>query len=210
MPLRADFLVDAVSAPSGGAGDQLKLKVLVLGGSQGASFVNRIVCDWASQHLNEEKVALWHQSGESHYEKLKEQYAELIDGVKLEPFITDVLAAYQWADLVICRAGAMTVSEIIAVAKPAVFVPFPAAVDDHQFHNARRLCDQGAAIIIRQADFSVARLEAVIKDFLQDSQRLVTMSHRLKDNAKPEATNAVCEQLFLASGCGGRRCINVE
>jgi UDP-N-acetylglucosamine--N-acetylmuramyl-(pentapeptide) pyrophosphoryl-undecaprenol N-acetylglucosamine transferase len=137
-----------------------------------------------------------HQSGEKQIEELRANYEQAGVQAELTPFIDNTAQAFADADLVICRAGASTVTEIAAVGAAALFVPFPAAVDDHQTHNARFLVDQGAGCLIPQADLTPAHLAQL----LQKTQRptLYQWGLAAKTMQKTQATAAVvlaCEEL---------------
>ena len=130
------------------------MRVLVLGGSQGARVLNQIVPVAVAGLESRDIVEVWHQAGPRHVEATRETYARA--GVAVEPvaFIDDMAQAYRWADLVVCRAGAMTVAELAAAGTASILVPFPSAVDDHQTHNARHLANAGAAVLLPQVEMS--------------------------------------------------------
>jgi len=135
-PLRAEFLQQALPEQRFG-GRSGPLQILVLGGSLGAQALNRIVPQALAQLPAAQRPIVLHQSGEQHIDALRSAYAQAGVQAELTPFIDDTASAMARADLIICRAGASTVTEIAAVGAAALFVPFPAAVDDHQTHNAR-------------------------------------------------------------------------
>jgi UDP-N-acetylglucosamine--N-acetylmuramyl-(pentapeptide) pyrophosphoryl-undecaprenol N-acetylglucosamine transferase len=137
-----------------------------------------------------------HQSGEKHLEALRANYAGAKVEGELVAFIEDMARAYAEADLVICRAGAMTVAELSASGLASVLVPFPQAVDDHQSANARYLADQGAAILLPQAEMTPEKLAGIFGGL--DRARLLQMARRARELGKPDATRAVadlCEDL---------------
>jgi len=111
--------------------------------------------------------------------------------VDVMPFVEDMSAAYQWADLVICRAGALTVAELAVTGTPSILVPLPHAIDDHQTRNAQALSSQGAAQLVRQIDMTPARLGKLITSYLEIPSRLQMMAAKARDVAKPQATGAV-------------------
>ena len=143
-----------------------------------------------------------HQVGRNNVEQAAASYAQvglaLDDTCRVQPFIDDMAAAYDWADLVICRAGATTVCEIAAAGKPAVFIPFPHAVDDHQTHNAQWLSNSGAALLIQQRDLSAEGLAQLLKEFTQDRNRLLEMATGARALAQPAACDLVTEQCMEA------------
>jgi len=208
-PLRSEFLVKLSTAATRTAIDS-RLRILVLGGSQGAHAINSVMIEWVEQYGGDQIISLWHQVGSAHFDVVKKQYDLLNCGVKLEAFIDDMAVAYQWADIVICRAGAMTVSEISAMAKPAIFIPFPAAVDDHQYYNAHFLAADQAAIVLRQSVFTAEKLQEIINKFIQNPADLAMMSSRIREHARLSATDDVEQQLYLASGHKRKRLMNVE
>jgi len=161
------------------------INILVVGGSQGAQILNEVVPD-ALAELN--GVEVRHQTGTAMQEQVESRYKEL--GVKAEvnAFIEDMVSAYQWADLVICRSGAMTVSEVAAAGIPAIFIPLPNAIDDHQTANARYLADAGAGLILRQKDLNAATLVEHITKVLK---QLDVMSKTAKEYARLDATEVV-------------------
>lgn len=173
---------------------QEKLNVLVIGGSLGAQAINQVMPAVLEQL--KDKIELWHQAGPSQYESCKAAYGHA--GVRLEAFIDDMAAAYQWADVVICRAGAMTVSEIAAVGLPAIFVPLPHAIDDHQTANAKTLADKGAAILLPQTEMSAEKIIDYLNAFSEQKDMRQQMAEKaallgVRDAAKKAAQ--VCLEL---------------
>jgi len=163
-------------------------RVLVVGGSRGARSINRAVAA-AIPLLEESGVRpqwLW-QTGEADYADLAPRWAEHPE-ITIQAFLDDIAAAYQQSSLLVCRAGAMTLSEITALAKPAILVPFPGAVDDHQTRNAEVLTKAGAAVLIADADLTGERLATEIARLLGEPQTLQEMSQRARQLARPQAT----------------------
>lgn len=194
-PLRAEFLVQATTTERF-AGRSGPLRVLVVGGSLGARALNSIVPQALSLIPEAQRPLVTHQSGEKQIDELRANYAAAGVQADLTPFIDNTAQAFADADWVICRAGASTVTEIAAVGAPALFVPFPSAVDDHQTHNARFLVDQGAGWLIPQGELT----PRVLADLLQKTERTMLISRGLeaKKLQKPLATQAVvaaCEEL---------------
>ncbi len=171
-PLRAEFLQQALPEQRFAARCG-PLQILVLGGSLGAQALNQIVPQALAQLGAAERPVVVHQSGEQHIEALRNAYAQAGVQAELTPFIDDTASAMARADLVICRAGASTVTEIAAVGAAALFVPFPAAVDDHQTHNARFLADQGAAWLMPQSTLTAQSLA----QWLQTCDRPTLLLH---------------------------------
>ncbi|KAF1016675.1 MAG: undecaprenyldiphospho-muramoylpentapeptide beta-N-acetylglucosaminyltransferase [Burkholderia sp.] len=178
------------------------LRLLVVGGSLGAVALNEMVPRALALLSPESRPQVVHQAGIKHIDALRANYdvAGLAVGqnVELLPFIDDMAAAYANADLVICRSGAMTVSEIAAVGVAALFVPFPHAVDDHQTTNAAFLANQGAAVLVQQRDLSAELLAAWLCSQTRDS--LAQMAKRSRSLAKPDATDVVARVCVQAAG----------
>jgi UDP-N-acetylglucosamine--N-acetylmuramyl-(pentapeptide) pyrophosphoryl-undecaprenol N-acetylglucosamine transferase len=179
------------------------LNLLVFGGSQGAKGINDAVLVALQQLWRklpvENRPAVWHQVGKVQLVEMQERYQAANISVKLEPFIADMAAAYAWADLVICRSGALTVSELAVAGVPAVLIPFPQAVDDHQTANAQFLVERDAAMIIQQRDLNPAQLVAIIEKFGNNSSLLLTMACNARRVAKPDATAQVADYCVQVS-----------
>jgi len=183
-PLRTHFL-DFPEKEVWTAESERPFRILVVGGSQGAKILNDVVPVTVA-HLSD--VAIKHQTGTASFELVAKKYAEL--GVEAEAieFIDDIASAYQWADVVICRSGAMTVSEIAAAGVPAIFVPLPHAIDDHQTANARYLYDDGGAVLLTQEKFDETSLIMAIE---QVKSSMKPMCKVVKNKAKLDATAVV-------------------
>jgi UDP-N-acetylglucosamine--N-acetylmuramyl-(pentapeptide) pyrophosphoryl-undecaprenol N-acetylglucosamine transferase len=195
-PVRRELLEAGAARTYDYTGER-PLRLLVLGGSLGALPINQAI-PGAVQNLvrgsGEPVIEVWHQSGEAHLEDVRESYGERLgEGVRVMPFIEDMAEAYRWADLVLCRAGALTVSELAVMGRPAILVPLPHAIDDHQTANARSLTDRGGAILLRQRDMNVASLTEALQACLTDPQRLATMAAASAATATPDATAQVCD-----------------
>ncbi len=178
------------------AGRSGPLKVLVVGGSLGAQALNRIVPQALALIPQEQRPHVLHQSGASQIDALRENYRAAGVHAELTPFIEDTAGAFAEADLVVCRAGASTVTEIAAVGAAALFVPFPAAVDDHQTRNAAFLVDQGGGWLVAQQ----ALTPQYLADMLQKTERstLVWRGLQAKKMQRINATAevvAACEEL---------------
>ncbi len=167
------------------------IRVLVLGGSQGARAINRVLPDALAALPSSGLVEIRHQAGSLHLDDTRALYAKA--GVDVEPvaFIDDMAAAYAWADLVICRAGAMTVCELAAAGVAAVLVPFPFAVDDHQTRNARFLSEAGAAVLVRESDLTPELLCELLLEFASARERLLTMASSARRLSVPDAAERV-------------------
>ncbi|CAB1370239.1 undecaprenyldiphospho-muramoylpentapeptide beta-N-acetylglucosaminyltransferase [Denitratisoma oestradiolicum] len=170
------------------AGREGPLRLLVLGGSLGAQVLNRTLPAGLARISTEERPEVWHQSGEKHIEDLRACYAEAGVEARLAPFIADMAEAYAWADLVVCRAGALTVAELAAAGVASVLVPFPHAVDDHQTANALFLSQAGAAVLLPQEELQPETL-SLLRNYSRP--QLLEMARRARDMAKPDATVTV-------------------
>ena len=174
------------------------LNFLVTGGSQGAYVFNTVVPKLLSTLPKQATINILHQTGDKYFNQTNLLYKSSIsNGAKIEvtPFIKNMDEAYQWADIVLCRAGALTVSEISAVGIPAIFVPYPYAVDNHQYYNAQFLVNANAAFCIRQSDFNVFKLSAFIRLLDLDRNKLLSMSKRSRGISKRNATTLMVSAL---------------
>ncbi|AFJ02038.1 UDP-N-acetylglucosamine--N-acetylmuramyl- (pentapeptide) pyrophosphoryl-undecaprenol N-acetylglucosamine transferase [Methylophaga frappieri] len=183
------------------SGRQGPLKILVLGGSLGAQSLNRVVPAAVACLAESQRPVIQHQCGEKHLSMAQQAYQDAEVSAQVVTFITDMAAAYAEADLVICRAGALTVAEIAAAGVAAILVPYPYAVDDHQTANASALADCGAAILVDDKTLTVAALSALLNDFSQDRQRLLTMAENARTLARTGSANAIAARcLEVANG----------
>ncbi|CAM8671300.1 MurG UDP-N-acetylglucosamine,LPS N-acetylglucosamine transferase [Comamonadaceae bacterium] len=194
-PLRAEFL-NLPTPEQRFAGRSGPLKVLVVGGSLGARALNTVVPQALALIPESQRPIVTHQAGEKQIDELRANYAAAGVQAHLTPFIDNTALAFADADLVICRAGASTVTELAAVGAPAAFVPFPSAVDDHQTFNARFLVEQGGGWLMPQATLTPESLA----EMLQKTERPALMQQALgaKKMQKLHATDAVvaaCEEL---------------
>lgn len=196
-PLRAEFMQQAEPAERF-AGRSGPLNLLVVGGSLGAKALNDIVPQAVALIPTAQRPHIIHQSGEKQIDALRANYAAAGVDATLTPFIDNTAAAFAQADLIVCRAGASTVTEIAAVGAAAIFVPFPSAVDDHQTTNARFLSDQGAAHLIAQQNLTPEKLA----NMLQKSELIVLLSigQKAKNMQKIHATEAVINACEVLSG----------
>ncbi|WP_029048074.1 undecaprenyldiphospho-muramoylpentapeptide beta-N-acetylglucosaminyltransferase [Cupriavidus sp. amp6] len=167
------------------------LRILVVGGSLGAAALNEVVPKAIALLPESERPVVTHQAGAKQIDTLRANYAAAQVPAQTLPFIDDMARAYADADLVICRAGAMTVSEVAAAGVAALFVPFPHAVDDHQTTNAKFLSSQGAALLVQQDDLTAEGLAQTIASLTRP--QLKDMARLARGLAKPEATRRVAE-----------------
>ncbi len=167
----------------------IPLNLLVLGGSLGAKSINDCI-----PHLNTE-LNIWHQTGEQHFEDVRSTYDTA--GIErtvltIEPFIEDMAKAYAWSDIVICRSGAMTVSELIATNSVAIMVPFPYAVDDHQTKNAEILSNKSAGILLPQEQLNPENLDNIIKNL-----SIEEMSVRIKSLKNKDPVGLISDYILM-------------
>ncbi|HWU66738.1 MAG TPA: undecaprenyldiphospho-muramoylpentapeptide beta-N-acetylglucosaminyltransferase [Methylophilus sp.] len=179
------------------------LRVLVVGGSLGAVALNTLLPQAFAQLPVNARPQIIHQAGEKQIEALKKNYAEAGVAADCRAFIHDMAEVYAWADLVICRAGALTVAELANVGAASILVPFPFAVDDHQTTNAAYLQQAGAALLIQQRDLDVTQLANTLKTL--DRNTCLEMASKARALARPQATQQVaeiCQQLAIAKTNG--------
>jgi len=165
------------------------LRLLVLGGSLGAQALNEVVPK-AVQALGTD-IEIWHQAGARNIDAALQHYQQAGVRARVVPFISDMAEAYGWADLVLCRAGALTIAELACAGVGALLVPYPHAVDDHQTHNARYLADAGAALVIAQTALTPAYLSDVLRELHQTRTRLLDMARAARRCAQPQAAATV-------------------
>lgn len=166
--------------------------VLVFGGSQGASALNRVMVESLSA-LQQQIPGLHiiHQTGERDYNEAQGAYLRAGISAEVYPFIDDMPAVFARADLLLCRSGASTVAEVTAAGRPAVFVPFPKAADDHQLRNAQALAGGGAAELVVEAELSSARLVGTLQALLKDRARLARMAEAAHSLSHPRAAQEI-------------------
>ncbi len=201
-PVRANILA-LDKAEEKNVNNNEALNILVVGGSLGAVALNTAVMDALALILLKpsEKTELpniWHQVGKKNIETVQQSYADkgLTNRAKVVAFIDDMAEAYAWADLVVCRAGALTVSEVACAGKAAIFIPFPFAVDDHQTANAQVLVDAGAAELKQQKELTGEWLAERWKFYSKDTQQIINMSNAAKRASTSDATQVVTEQVI--------------
>jgi len=165
--------------------------ILVLGGSLGASVLNQVVPKALKDLQNELQLTVIHQAGKTTFEAAKLAYQEAGVNAEIYPFINDMKRVYEWADVVICRAGAMTISELSVMGLASILVPLPQAIDDHQTKNAEYLSESGAAVLLRQVEFSSEVLKDLLVDLFAEPQTLRDMGAKARLMSKPEATELV-------------------
>lgn len=176
-----------------GADDKRNLRLLVLGGSRGAMALNDLFPRALAKSSFKNRCELRHQCGEGRQIDLEKLYMELGINAEVSPFIDNMAEAMAWADLVVCRAGALTVAELGVVGVGSVLIPFPYAIDDHQTANARFLERANAAIVKQQRDLSPEILAVILNALLADKPRLLTMALAARAVAKTGVASKICD-----------------
>jgi UDP-N-acetylglucosamine--N-acetylmuramyl-(pentapeptide) pyrophosphoryl-undecaprenol N-acetylglucosamine transferase len=197
-PVRAD--IAALAAPQVRfAGREHRSRLLVFGGSQGAQRLNSVVPQALARVAAESRPQVRHQSGERGLEAARLAYAEARVEAEVLPFIDDMAAALGWADLAVCRAGAMTIAELQAAGVGAIFVPLPVATDDHQTKNAEVMVRSGAAQVIQERDLTPERLGLAIGELAADRPRLLKMAEAARGSRIVDAAAQLAD-LCVAAG----------
>ncbi|MDP3977573.1 MAG: undecaprenyldiphospho-muramoylpentapeptide beta-N-acetylglucosaminyltransferase [Pseudomonas sp.] len=168
-------------------------RLLILGGSLGAEPLNKLLPAALALLPGELRPQVFHQAGKQHDGITGERYRAAGVEAQVAPFIKDMARAYAWADLVVCRAGALTVSELAAAGLPALLLPLPHAIDDHQTRNAEYLAKEGAAVLLPQRSTDAATLAAQLSEVLMHPERLNEMARTARRLAKPDATRSVVD-----------------
>ena len=176
------------------------LRLLVVGGSQGAKRLNEVVPEAVAALAGQVELRVRHQSGTRMLEATRAAYASSGIDAEVGDFIDDIVSAYAEADLVICRAGALTVSELAAAGVAAILVPFPAAVDDHQTRNALFLVERGAAVLLPEKELTAVRLAGLLRELADDRAGLLRMAERARGIARPTAALDVALACLAAAG----------
>jgi UDP-N-acetylglucosamine--N-acetylmuramyl-(pentapeptide) pyrophosphoryl-undecaprenol N-acetylglucosamine transferase len=173
--------------------------LLVFGGSQGAGALNRVMMESAAA-LKQAGVTVIHQTGERDYNQVQAAYQQSGLSAEVTPFIDRMPEAFARADLLLCRAGASTVAEVTAAGKPAIFVPFPRAADDHQRRNAEVLVEAGAAVLIPESELNSVRLVKSVGELLADKERLGKMAAAARGLAHPNAAEDIATMAANLAG----------
>ena len=180
------------------AGRDSAIRLLIIGGSLGAQALNEIVPQALAELGENIRPKVRHQAGKGKDATTQADYKAVGVDALVTPFIEDMSEAYEWADLIICRAGALTIAEVAAAGLASILVPYPYAVDDHQTANGAYLSDNGAAILMQQTEFNKDSASKVLQSLLTDREKIVSMSIKARKLAKPTATDevaAICAQL---------------
>jgi UDP-N-acetylglucosamine--N-acetylmuramyl-(pentapeptide) pyrophosphoryl-undecaprenol N-acetylglucosamine transferase len=198
-PVRAE--ISAIEPPATRfAGRSGPIRILVIGGSQGATRLNTVVPYALARLGTASPVSVRHQAGARWHEAALRNYESAAARAEVTPFIEDMAEAYGWADLVICRSGALTISELAAAGLPAILVPFPAATDDHQTANARFLVSAGAAVLIPDRELTAERLAQELLRLCASRASLAAMAARARALARPQATEEFARTCLDVAG----------
>lgn len=198
-PIRKDFLtaVQSESAALHGKGS----RVLIFGGSQGAKAINSAVIEGLSEMTTQcPQLAVTHQTGEADHARVAEAYRRAGVTATVAPFLYDMPAAIMEADLVVARAGAMTVAELTACGKPAILVPLPTAIYDHQTKNARVMEEAGAAVLLPQSELTGAVLARTVATIVRDAERLRAMHVASLAMRRTDAAEAIVRECYALMG----------
>ncbi len=192
-PVRKELLGGSVGEP------KKNTNILVVGGSLGASVLNEVVPEALQSLQASLSVNVIHQAGKATIQIAREKYSEAGVAADIREFIADMKQVYQWADIVICRAGAMTISELAIMGLPSILVPLPHAIDDHQTKNAAYLADAEAAVLMPQSTLTSQNLSETLKALLTNENQLSDMRKKARSLAKPEATELVANACLEAA-----------
>ena len=199
-PVRAGFTrLEPPAARLQARGDS-RLQLLVVGGSLGAAALNRILPQALACLEPAERPRIRHQCGEKHLADCREQYARAGVEAEVDAFIEDMPAAFGWADLVVCRAGALTIAELTAVGIASLLIPFPFAVDNHQYYNALFLQQCDAAELLPEADLSVESMALKIRFYQQNRERLVEMAINARAQFQADAAERLATEILEGVG----------
>ena len=188
-PVRRDILKQTVRDSRKDSARPLRL--LVVGGSLGAKAINDVLPQVLAAWPFAQRLDVWHQTGVRNYESVVSLYREANVEARVDAYLDSMDKAYYWADVVLCRAGAMTVSELAIAGLPSILVPYPHAIDDHQTANARSLEKVGAAYLLPQSQLSGEKIISLLSEFVEREDALLKMGEQAKLVAHPNATQDV-------------------
>lgn len=199
-PIRKEFVErpsqDRAATPAVG-----QRRLLIFGGSQGAKAINSAVIEGLPELMKRQaRLSIIHQTGEADHSRVAEAYRRAGITAQVTPFLYDMPSALRSADLVVARAGAMTVAELTACGKPAILIPLPQAIYDHQMHNAKVMEAAGAAVVLPQAELTGTRLAEAITGILDDPERLRTMSACSRGMRRIDAADAIVRECYALIG----------
>jgi len=198
VPLREKLVATFAGEPSRRIATP-PFRLLVTGGSQGASQINNAMIE-AATRLDGSRIEVFHQSGEADRERTETAYRTAGLRADVVAFETDMPARYRWADLVLCRSGALTVAELALARLPALLVPYPFAADDHQTANAEALVAAGAARMLNENPLGGERVANALREIFEDPERLAAMGHSAAKLARPDAAARIVEDCATRMG----------
>ncbi|MBS83346.1 MAG: undecaprenyldiphospho-muramoylpentapeptide beta-N-acetylglucosaminyltransferase [Gammaproteobacteria bacterium] len=170
------------------------INILVLGGSQGSQFFNKVL-PFAFSHFNNTNLSIKHISGEDNKLETKNRYKKYHLDVSVQSYVDDIENFYDWSDIVICRSGSTSISELSAIGKASILVPFPYATDKHQLKNAQFLADSAAAILIEQSDSFTEEFVNILNLLLNDRKRLYMLAKNIQDIFPQDPLKVVLKEL---------------
>jgi UDP-N-acetylglucosamine--N-acetylmuramyl-(pentapeptide) pyrophosphoryl-undecaprenol N-acetylglucosamine transferase len=199
-PVRAEFFSITPRKPG------MPFRLLITGGSQGALPINRTFVD-AMDRLAARKneLAIVHQTGERDYNAVRTAYARREINAEVVPFLTNMAERFAWADVIVCRAGAITAAEIAAAGRAAIFIPFGRATDSHQLRNAQEMSRAGAGRLISEAELTAEKLASEIFSLLDHPQEIEKLSTAARGLARPDAARDIVNLIEEAANVQGIR-----
>ncbi|MEM8845211.1 MAG: undecaprenyldiphospho-muramoylpentapeptide beta-N-acetylglucosaminyltransferase [Pseudomonadota bacterium] len=175
-------------------------RILVIGGSLGAMALNKIIPQAIEKISSTMQVEVWHQTGKDRNKEVLNNYLKFTEDARVNEFIDDMSEAYQWADLIICRSGAITLAEVATVGLGAVLIPYPYAVDDHQTANARNFVSAGAAYLVSESDLNPYNLAELLISLLDNPKQLLAMSCAAKKLSAENASQRIADECIRLGG----------
>lgn len=191
-PVRRAIAANTKSDQQDGVIGDAHINILIIGGSQGAHSFNQHLPSVFAELANP-KLHIWHQSGRDRSAQVVESYAQKKVKAKVTEFIDDMAAAYQWADVLVCRSGAMTIAECCAAAKPALLVPYPFSAGDHQIKNAQVMVDVGGGLMVMNDKITDQEMQSTLSILLVSKQKLIQMGVKAHTLYKPNALQDVAD-----------------
>ena len=175
--------------------ERKEFRILIIGGSGGAaSFNAKLPADLSALGEQAAHLRVRHQCGRGRADEVAGGYAEFAGEVEVLEFIDDMAEAYQWCDLLICRAGASTIAEVLVLGLPAIYVPFPFAADDHQTKNAQSIAEAGAGIAVSDADIGQGRVTRLLSGLLQNPISLKNLAQKARQLGRPDAATIIAQK----------------
>ncbi|MBN2105670.1 undecaprenyldiphospho-muramoylpentapeptide beta-N-acetylglucosaminyltransferase [bacterium] len=170
--------------------------LFIFGGSQGARGINRAMLSRIDRLMKIKRLQILWATGPRWLKNISEKTSEYSDRIRVFPFISDMGAAYSVADIIVCRSGATTIAEIACLGKPALFIPFPGAADNHQVANAQILAEAGAAVIVQESEICSGKLDETLDDLINNPQRCKRMAEKIRTFGHPDAARCIAERIL--------------